>query len=101
MHIATNSHGPWYSTLVALSVFGIFGTGKGIAVIALPLFAVSFCRIVVSEFGQTVCVQVSFQHFWGDVTTSCNAATAGARVLMRNVTMAAWWHQSAETRPEE
>lgn len=31
---------------------------------------------------------VSFQHFWGEVTTSCNAATAGARVLMRNVTMA-------------
>eukprot|EP00435_Cladocopium_sp_Y103_P007801 s5972_g2.t1 len=31
---------------------------------------------------------VSFQHFWGEVTTSCNSASAGARILMRNVTMA-------------
>mmetsp|Transcript_97403 Transcript_97403/g.135378 ORF Transcript_97403/g.135378 Transcript_97403/m.135378 type:complete len:693 (+) Transcript_97403:90-2168(+) len=31
---------------------------------------------------------VSFQHFWGEVTTSCNQSTAGARVLMRNATMA-------------
>lgn len=31
---------------------------------------------------------VSFQHFWGEITTSCNESTAGARVLMRNATMA-------------
>ncbi|OLP92853.1 hypothetical protein AK812_SmicGene25283 [Symbiodinium microadriaticum] len=31
---------------------------------------------------------VSFQHFWGEITTSCNQSTAGARVLMRNATMA-------------
>ena len=31
---------------------------------------------------------VSFQHFWGSVATSCGNKTAGARLLMRNATLA-------------
>ena len=33
--------------------------------------------------------EVSFQHFWGEVTTSCKSNSAGARILMRNQTIAA------------
>ncbi|CAE7754655.1 unnamed protein product [Symbiodinium pilosum] len=31
---------------------------------------------------------VSFQHFWGQIATSCNQTMAGSRILMRNATMA-------------
>ncbi|CAJ1430246.1 unnamed protein product [Effrenium voratum] len=30
----------------------------------------------------------SFQHFWGEITTSCNSSQVGARILLRNATMA-------------
>ncbi|CAJ1329332.1 unnamed protein product [Effrenium voratum] len=30
----------------------------------------------------------SFQHFWGEITTTCNSSQVGARILLRNATMA-------------
>ncbi|CAK9036120.1 unnamed protein product [Durusdinium trenchii] len=35
-----------------------------------------------------VFANVSFQHFWAEVKTSCNGGSAGARIFMRNQTIA-------------